>query len=81
MHLKIINLYLLILRGWEKKMETFSEVTKIKIKILEEGVKFKPLSLFSDIIKEIALNQLIDCGGARKRRRIKFLIFISTWLG
>ena len=34
-------------------MECFSEVTKIKIKILEEGVKFKPLSLFSDIIKEI----------------------------
>ena len=34
-------------------MERFSEVTKIKIKILEEGVKFEPLSLFSDIIKEI----------------------------
>lgn len=34
-------------------MESFSEVTKIKIKILEEGVKFEPLSLFSDIIKEI----------------------------
>lgn len=34
-------------------MECFSEVTKIKIKILEEGVKFQPLSLFSDIIKEI----------------------------
>ena len=34
-------------------MECFSEVTKIKIKILEEGVKFEPLSLFSDIIKEI----------------------------
>ena len=32
-------------------MECFSEVTKIKIKILEEGVKFEPLSLFSDIIK------------------------------
>lgn len=34
-------------------MESFSEVTKIKIKILEEGVKFEPLSLFSDIIKEV----------------------------
>ena len=34
-------------------MESFSEVTKIKIKILEEGVKFEPLSLFSDIIKGI----------------------------
>ncbi len=34
-------------------MESFSEVTKIKIKILEEGVRFEPLSLFSDIIKEI----------------------------
>ena len=34
-------------------MDYFSEVTRMKISILEEGVKFKPLSLFSDIIKKI----------------------------
>ena len=34
-------------------MENFSEVTKIKIKILEEGVKFEPISLFSEVIKEV----------------------------
>lgn len=33
-------------------MGHFSELTKIKIKILEEGINFQPLSLFSDIIKE-----------------------------
>ena len=32
-------------------MDYFSEVTRMKIRILEEGVKFEPLSLFSDIIK------------------------------
>lgn len=34
-------------------MENFSEVTKIKIKILEEGVKFEPISLFSELIKKV----------------------------
>ena len=34
-------------------MEYMSEVTKLKIKILEEGVKFEPISLFSDIIKKV----------------------------
>lgn len=34
-------------------MENFSEVTKIKIKILEEGVKFEPISLFSEVIKKV----------------------------
>ena len=34
-------------------MDYFSEVTRMKISILEEGVKFNPLSLFSDIIKKI----------------------------
>lgn len=34
-------------------MECFSDVTKIKIKILEEGVKFEPISLFSDVIKKV----------------------------
>ncbi len=33
-------------------MEDFSEVTKTKIKILEEGVKFEPINLFSELIKE-----------------------------
>ena len=39
-------------------MDYFSEVTRMKISILEEGVKFKPLSLFSDIIKKI--NFILD---------------------
>lgn len=34
-------------------MENFSEVTKIKIKILEEGVKFEPISLFSELIRKV----------------------------
>ena len=34
-------------------MGKFSEVTKIKMKILEEGVKFEPISLFSDVIKKV----------------------------
>ena len=34
-------------------MGKFSEVTKIKMKILQEGVKFEPISLFSDVIKKV----------------------------